>query len=412
MVRRRVLANLVDRERIAGLQRVDGHVLGAVVLEDPVDVRGPRDQGEIAQEDPDLDDPLERRLRPTLVGARGGHARDEQRQQREDRDGDPERDQQHDDDRALAELDVVLLGLDVGAADQPARADDQRLVQDDESTNERPLGRAVRVEAGIQSLRGGDDPTVRVAQRHGDRIATAHEHAFHEGLAPVRVTGHAGKSTGRGPKATDGADRERPAGLGLRREPVVGSRSPGAPEAGPRPGGRGPGIGTDPGGPGHVERSAALAAGLALQALLEALDLPGGVDDVLRAREERVAVGCTRRRAAPVAWTRRSTRGRTSRSAPWPRSTWDGCRASRWCSPPTPSVQGHRPAGGRRLRPVGQAAVRRSSRRSRPPRPGCASCSWWRARTGPCRSRSRTRCSPCRGPCRVRRGRSSRAGGR
>ena len=39
LVRRRVLADLVDRERVAGLERVDRHVLGAVVLEDAADVR-------------------------------------------------------------------------------------------------------------------------------------------------------------------------------------------------------------------------------------------------------------------------------------------------------------------------------------------------------------------------------------
>ena len=47
--------------------------------------------------------------------------------------------EEHDDDRALAELDVVLLGLHVRAADQPARADDEGLVQDDQPAHERPL---------------------------------------------------------------------------------------------------------------------------------------------------------------------------------------------------------------------------------------------------------------------------------
>ena len=47
------------------------------------------------------------------------------------------------DDRALAELDPFLLGLDVGAADQPARADDERLVQDDQAADERPLDQRV-----------------------------------------------------------------------------------------------------------------------------------------------------------------------------------------------------------------------------------------------------------------------------
>ena len=47
----RVLADALDRERLVVLQRVDRHVLGAVVLEDPPDVRRPRDQQQVAQED-------------------------------------------------------------------------------------------------------------------------------------------------------------------------------------------------------------------------------------------------------------------------------------------------------------------------------------------------------------------------
>ena len=35
----RVLADRVDDERVAGLEGVDRHVLGAVVLEDATDVR-------------------------------------------------------------------------------------------------------------------------------------------------------------------------------------------------------------------------------------------------------------------------------------------------------------------------------------------------------------------------------------
>ena len=59
---------------------------------------------------------------------------------------------EHQRDRALAELDALLLGLDVRAADQPARADDERLVQDDEAADERPLRPARAVEAGVEAL--------------------------------------------------------------------------------------------------------------------------------------------------------------------------------------------------------------------------------------------------------------------
>ena len=55
----RVLADLGRGQRVAGLERVDRHVLGAVVLEDPPDVRGARDQHQVAEEDRDPDQPLD-----------------------------------------------------------------------------------------------------------------------------------------------------------------------------------------------------------------------------------------------------------------------------------------------------------------------------------------------------------------
>ena len=48
-----------DGERVAGLERVDRHVLGAVVLEDAVDVRHAGDDREVAEEDADLDKALD-----------------------------------------------------------------------------------------------------------------------------------------------------------------------------------------------------------------------------------------------------------------------------------------------------------------------------------------------------------------
>ena len=73
-----------------------------------------------------------------------------------------------------------------------------------------------RVGSLVQPLGGRDDAAVRMAQRDGDRVATAHEHAFHEGLAAIGVPRtavgrdrrggggrHRGKSTG------DGVTRNR-----------------------------------------------------------------------------------------------------------------------------------------------------------------------------------------------------------
>ena len=83
-------------ERIAGLEGVDRHVLGAVVLEDAADVRRATDQREVAEED----------RRPGRAPRRGAGSRpfstfavvtrgDEQRQQEEDPDAGDERDEEH-----------------------------------------------------------------------------------------------------------------------------------------------------------------------------------------------------------------------------------------------------------------------------------------------------------------------------
>ena len=103
----------------------------------------------------------------------------------EHRDRDTERDQQGDRDRPLAELDVVLLGLDVRAAHEPARPDDERLVQDDQPPNEGPLAHRRGMDTRVQLLGRSHDPPIRMAQGDRDRVATAHEDALHEGLSSV-----------------------------------------------------------------------------------------------------------------------------------------------------------------------------------------------------------------------------------
>src|SRR5437899_6279606 len=139
-----------------------------------------------------------------------------------------------------------------------------------------------------------------------------------------------------------------------------------------------------------------LGASRSLQALLEPLDLAGRVDDRLLAREERVAV-----RADVDAQLRA---GGTDRPLGAARAAVDlglvilgmdiGLHVS--YSPSTPSVPGLCPAGGRRAMAVSalrpwqpQSLVWERLARPRPglrqPRREPASCSWWRARTGPFR---------------------------
>ena len=71
--------------------------------------------------------------------------------------------------------------------------DDERLVQDDEAADERPLrDQRVPWNAGFEALRGDDDPAVGMAQGDGDRVAAAHQDALDEGLAAVGEAGHRG----------------------------------------------------------------------------------------------------------------------------------------------------------------------------------------------------------------------------
>ncbi len=105
-----------------------------------------------------------------------------------------ERQAEHQRDRALAELHALLGRGHARRADQPARADDERLVQDDEPAHERQSRPARAVESGVEPFGGPHDAAVGMAQRHRDRIATAHEHALDESLATVGESGHAGVS--------------------------------------------------------------------------------------------------------------------------------------------------------------------------------------------------------------------------
>ena len=134
-------------------------------------------------------------LNQAVLYVRSGYRCDQERQQEEDPDPGHQRQDEHQDDRALPELDPLLLGLDVGASNQPASPDDQGLVQHDEPADERPLRPARAVEAAVETLRGVHDVTVGVAQGDGDRVTPTHQDALDQGLAAVREGGHGGQSS-------------------------------------------------------------------------------------------------------------------------------------------------------------------------------------------------------------------------
>ena len=201
----RVLADRVGRERVAGLERVDRHVLGAVVLEDAPDVRGPGDEREIAEEDRDPDEALDEVLDEAVVDLARGERGDEQREQEEDPDAGDRGHEEHQRDRALAQLHALLARGERRRSDEPAGAHDQRLVQDDEPAHERQPCPAAAVEPGVEPLGRPDDAALGAAKCDRDRIATAHEHALDQGLTAVGVTGHPGSLPAR-PRITGNRD--------------------------------------------------------------------------------------------------------------------------------------------------------------------------------------------------------------
>src|SRR5487761_2679816 len=75
-------------------------------------------------------------------------------------------------------------------ADQPAGSHDQGLVEDDQPADEREARPARGAESHGQLLVRPDDAPVRMAERHRDRVAPAHEHTLDEGLAAVGETSH------------------------------------------------------------------------------------------------------------------------------------------------------------------------------------------------------------------------------
>ena len=92
------------------LERVDRHVLGAVVLERAPDVGGTAHEHQVADEDRHSNEAL-RELEPeALVHTADGRLSQEQRQQEEDGDADDEAEQQHPADRHGIALAQPLIG--------------------------------------------------------------------------------------------------------------------------------------------------------------------------------------------------------------------------------------------------------------------------------------------------------------
>ena len=170
LVRGGVVAYVLDVERILVLERVDGHVLGAVVLEGAPDLGRAADDEQVADEDHDANAALRRGAAGAPGPARAAAcvaapARKSGRSTNKT-DGQPSVTISV---RAMcpaAQLLAFALGLDRARAHQPARADDERFVQQHDAAEERRARKSAAMQDGVElararrrsSRRGGAGP--------------------------------------------------------------------------------------------------------------------------------------------------------------------------------------------------------------------------------------------------------------
>ena len=190
----RVAGRRLRRARVARLERVDRHVLGGVVHEDPAQVRQERQHEQVADEERHADQALDQHEQERALDgheARGDAGHDLEEDDRED-----QRRAERDRDLLAAELGLApaLAGLAVLAVvvggrqprgdGQRPHADHERLAERDHAADHGPAqdGAAQRDGAGV--LDDGGDAPVGPAHADGPRRRRAHHHALDDGLAP------------------------------------------------------------------------------------------------------------------------------------------------------------------------------------------------------------------------------------
>ena len=121
-----VLLDVGHGELFSVLQRVDAHVLRAVVLEHAAQVLDLGDDGEVGEEDADAHEALDHPEQEALAEPALQQAGEEQRGDEEEADGEGEGDDERDADLLLAQLPLLLAQRLVGRDGEGADADDQR----------------------------------------------------------------------------------------------------------------------------------------------------------------------------------------------------------------------------------------------------------------------------------------------
>ncbi len=226
----RYFADRVGRQRVAVLEGVDAHVLGAVVLEHAAQVRELGDDDDVGDEDRDPDDALDEPEEEALAEPVVEQAGEEQRREEEEGDGEPEGDDERDADLLLAELLLLLAERLVGRHRQGAHADDERLDERHDAADDGQL------EDGVADHPGDEREVVQadglVGAAYGERpvVHAAHHDALDHGLAAdlglargerrqsrdaQRPRGHTGaparRSAERAAHVTEGIGRAAPA---------------------------------------------------------------------------------------------------------------------------------------------------------------------------------------------------------
>ncbi len=179
-----MLLHVLRLQRVAGLQRVDALVLGAVVFVDAADVRHEADAGDVADDDAEPDDALDDDHEQVAAEQVVQQVREEQRPGEEDAADDDEGDDHHAPHRCAAGLAVFLAQLDVGRPHQRPHAERQRLPEHDDAPDEGYAPQKARIDAAERLLARGD-VAVGPAAGDGHRPRPPNHHALDDGLAAV-----------------------------------------------------------------------------------------------------------------------------------------------------------------------------------------------------------------------------------
>src|SRR5665647_2797127 len=178
-----VLLDVADGELLAVLERVDAHVLGAVVLEDTAQVLDLRDDGEVGEEDADAHEAFDDPESPAGAEPAAELAGEQQRREEKQADGEGQGDEERDADLLLAERLFFFAQRLVGRHREGAQPDHQRLDERDHAADDRRLEDRIALHPADQGELVDADGVVGAA--HGERpvVDAAHHDALDDGLA-------------------------------------------------------------------------------------------------------------------------------------------------------------------------------------------------------------------------------------